>query len=129
MSIAQSDEPKVKRKRQAKPSQKTENVFHHKDSTIGTAFESMRSSRQRIQPLQRHFVRMSCPGFHSELYLLSGRDRYDRRALLAFGFGQREEKHDKRKKPLGNKIFVIDPIPFLTVRYGGKGIAGTFACA
>src|SRR5262245_6458022 len=56
-------------------------------------------------------------------------NRYQRRILFAFGLGEREEKHDERKKSLVSKIFVIDPIPFLPIRYGGKSVPGTFTCA
>jgi hypothetical protein len=57
---------------------------------------------------------------------LTRRDRYDRRALLVSRVGEREEKHDKRKKALGRKVFVVDPVPVFTIRHGGKGIVGFF---
>ena len=53
---------------------------------------------------------------------LPGGDRYDRRALLLSGISEREEKHDKRKKSLGRKVLVIDPVPILAIGHRGKSI-------
>ena len=55
---------------------------------------------------------------------LTRRDRDDRRALSVARVGQREEKHDKRKKPFGGEVLVVDPVPVLTIRHSGKGIVG-----
>src|SRR5215207_4476204 len=55
---------------------------------------------------------------------LTRRDRNDRRALLLSRVREREEKHDKRKQSLRGEVFVVDPIPVLPIRHGGKGIVG-----
>src|SRR5262245_54720970 len=58
----------------------------------------------------------------SRYFTLPRRYRYDRRALLLSGVGQRKEKHDKRKKALGRKVLVIDPVPALPIGHSGKSI-------
>src|ERR1700751_3869064 len=55
---------------------------------------------------------------------LTGRNRYDRCTLLFSRVGELEEKHDKSKQSLRGEVFVVDPVPVLTIRHGGKGIVG-----
>src|SRR5262249_58370056 len=54
----------------------------------------------------------------------SGGYRNDRRVLFFSAVGQRKKKHDKRKKLLGSKIFVVDPVPLFPVGHGDEGIVG-----
>jgi hypothetical protein len=39
--------------------------------------------------------------------------------LLLSGVGEHKEKHDKRKKSLGRKVLVIDPVPVLAIGHSG----------
>ena len=88
------------------------------------AFAERRSGsayRTRSAENVRNFCLAACmaesvalPSWHSD----------DRCALFVSCVGERKEKHDERKKSLGSKVLVIDPIPLLTIRHGGKRIVG-----
>ena len=85
--------------------------------------------RARREPAERwpetdllfHFARAS----HAVSIALPCGDRDDRSTLLVASFGEREKKHDERKKSLGSKIFVVDPVPLLTIRHRRECIRWT----